>query len=190
MNKKDGEVAVKIVRQTIDLWVKSRERIKPEGYPKVFDEPRGAFVTIHTYPEKQLRGCIGFPEPRFPLIKALVEAAIASAHDPRFPDLKEDELDKIILEVSVLTKPELIKVNNPKNYPKKIRIGRDGLIVKKGFHSGLLLPQVATEHNLNEEDFLMHTCIKAGLPPDAWLDKGVEIFRFQSLIFSEKKPGS
>lgn len=188
MNKKDGELAVKIARKTIDLWVKSREKFKPEGYPKIFNEPRGVFVTIHTHPEKQLRGCIGFPEPRFPLIKALMEAAIASAQDPRFHDLQEEELDKIILEVSVLTKPEPINVKNPKEYPKKIEIGKDGLIVKRGYHSGLLLPQVATEHNLNEEDFLIHTCIKAGLPPDAWLEKDVQIFKFQSLIFSEKEP--
>jgi uncharacterized protein (TIGR00296 family) len=189
MDEKDGIFALKIARQTIELWVKSREKFRPEGYPKIFDEPRGVFVTIHTHPEKQLRGCIGFPEPGFPLIKALVEAAVASTHDPRFSPLQKEELDRIIVEVSVLTRPEPIKVKNSKEYPKKIKIGRDGLIVKRGYHSGLLLPQVATEHKLNKEDFLMHTCIKAGLPPDAWLEKDVEIFKFQSLIFSEKKPG-
>jgi len=189
MDEKNGKLAVKIARQTIDLWVKSKEKFDPKDYSNVFDEPRGVFVTIHTYPERSLRGCIGFVEPRFPLIKALVEAAIASAQDPRFPPLEKKELNRIIVEVSVLTRPEPIKVKNPREYPKKIRIGKDGLIVKKGFHSGLLLPQVANEHGLGEEDFLMHTCMKAGLLPDAWMDKDTQVFKFQSLVFSEKKPG-
>lgn len=189
MNQEEGRIAVGIARKTIELWVSSKERFRPDGYPKSFDEPCGVFVTIHTYPEKELRGCIGFPEPRFPLIKALVDAAIASTQDPRFPPLDTDELNGIIVEISVLTKPEPIGVKKPEEYPRKIGKGRDGLIVRKGFHSGLLLPQVATEHNMDEREFLMHTCLKAGLPPTAWMDKGVEIFRFRSDVFSESEPG-
>lgn len=189
MNKENGRIAVDIARKTIELWVKEKKKFEPESYSEEFNENRGVFVTIHTYPEKELRGCIGFPEPRFSLIKALIEAAISSTHDPRFPDLKEDELNQIIIEISVLTKPELIEVKSPKEYLKKIKIGKDGLIVRSGYHSGLLLPQVATEHKLDREDFLKHTCLKAGLSPDAWLKDKIEIFRFQSLIFSEKKPG-
>lgn len=189
MNENEGEIAVKIARQAIELWVRTKERLKPGKYPKTFNSPRGVFVTIHTYPEGKLRGCIGFPEPQFPLIKALVTAAVSSAHDPRFPPLKEDELDEIVIEVSVLTKPEKIKISDPKYYPKRVKVGKDGLIVKRGFQSGLLLPQVATEYNLDEKDFLTQTCLKAGLSPDAWLEKDVEIFKFESLVFSEKKPG-
>jgi uncharacterized protein (TIGR00296 family) len=190
MNEKEGRLAVRMARQAIDLWVRSGEKLKPKGYPRVFEEPRGVFVTIHTYPERQLRGCIGFVEPGFPLVKAIVEAAVASTRDPRFPPLQENELDRVTVEVSVLTRPERVKVRKPGEYPGKVRIGRDGLIVKRGFHSGLLLPQVAGEHNLNEEDFLSHTCMKAGLPPRAWLESGTEVFRFQSLVFSEKSPGN
>jgi uncharacterized protein (TIGR00296 family) len=189
MNEEIGRIAVDIARKTIELWVKEKNKFEPESYPEEFNENRGVFVTIHTYPEKELRGCIGFPEPRFPLIKSLIEAAISSTHDPRFPDLKEDELNHVIIEVSVLTKPEPIRAKSPKEYPQKIKIGKDGLIVKRGYHSGLLLPQVATEHKLDSEDFIKHTCLKAGLSPDAWLEEGIEIFSFQSLIFSEKKPG-
>jgi hypothetical protein len=189
MNHEDGRIAVGIARKTIELWITSKERFRPEKYPKAFDEPGGVFVTIHTYPGKELRGCIGFPEPRFPLIKALVDAAMASTQDPRFPPLQRNELKGILVEVSVLTKPEPVRVRKPEEYPRKIRIGTDGLIVRKGFHSGLLLPQVAAEHNLDEREFLMHTCLKAGLPPLAWMGRGVEIFRFQSAIFSESEPG-
>lgn len=190
MDVEQGSIAVKIARKTINIWVKQNKKLKPDKYPPEFDEKMGVFVTIHTYPKKDLRGCIGFPEPRLPLIDALVEAAIASTQDTRFPSLEEEELDKIIVEVSVLTRPELIKVNDPKDYPKKIRIGKDGLVVKKDMQSGLLLPQVATEHNLGDKDFLMHTCLKAGLPPGAWLEEGVEVFKFQSNVFSEKEPGN
>ena len=186
MDEKNGMMAVKIAREAIGLWVRSKEKLDPKAkdYPKIFDDPAGVFVTLHTHPSKELRGCIGFPEPIFPLIKALIEAAVASTQDPRFPPLEEDELDKILVEVSVLTKPDPIKVKDPKDYPKKIRIGKDGLIVRRGIYSGLLLPQVAPEHNLDSKNFLSHTCLKAGLPSDSWMEKGIDIFRFQSLIFS------
>jgi hypothetical protein len=87
-----------------------------------------------------------------------------------------------------LTPPELIKVNNPKEYPKKIKVGRDGLIVKKGWASGLLLPQVPVEWKWDEEEFLSQTCWKAGLPPETWLSPGVEIYSFQGQVWCEEKP--
>lgn len=189
MDMQEMKIAVGIARRAIELWTRKGEKLHPEEYPEVFNEKRGVFVTIHTYPERRLRGCIGFPEPCFPLIEALVEAAIASTRDPRFPVLDKDELDKIIIEVSVLTRPELMMAKKPREYLKKIRIGKDGLIVSKGHHSGLLLPQVARKHNLGSEDFLRHTCLKAGLSPDDWLEEGIEVFRFQSDVFSEKSPG-
>lgn len=188
MNESEGMVAVKIARQTIEDWVRSNKKFDPKDCPRMFEERSGAFVTIHTYPERELRGCIGFVEAVFPLKNAIVEAAIAATHDPRFPDLEPSELDNVIVEVSILTKPEMIEVSDPKEYLKKIRIGRDGLIVKNGASSGLLLPQVATEHNLNEESFLKYTCLKANLPPDAWMDNDTRIFCFHSHVFSEKRP--
>jgi len=185
----DGEKAVEIARKTIDLWVEKGERYKPDSYPSEFNENMGVFVTLHTYPGRELRGCIGFPEPVYPLIKSLTEAAIAaSTQDPRFEPLRKEDLGNVIVEVSVLTKPEIIKVEDPKDYPKTIEIGKDGLIVRSGFSSGLLLPQVATEYDWTPEEFLQNTCMKAGLAPDTWLEEGTEIFKFQSLIFSEEKP--
>ena len=85
--------------------------------------------------------------------------------------------------------PEKIHVKSPEDYPKKIKIGRHGLIARKDFYSGLLLPQVATEHGMDEEEFLSHTCMKAGLPPDAWRDGKTEIFCFESDVFGEETPG-
>ena len=189
MNPSEGQSAVKIARQAVELWTREKQKLKPKDYPESFNEKRGVFVTLHTWPEKHLRGCIGFPGPVYPLIDALVEAAVSACQDPRFPPLQQEELDKITVEVSVLTKPELIEVSKPEDYPKHIRIGKDGLIVRKGFFSGLLLPQVATEWKFDSEEFLSQTCQKAGLPPDAWLEPGTRVYRFQSEIFSEKKPG-
>lgn len=188
MDLKEGEALVKTARKAIEKWVREREKLSVKDYPRHWDEKRGVFVTIHSYPEKELRGCIGYPEPVMPLIRALVDSAIQATQDPRFPPLEEQELDRIVVEVSVLTPPEPIRVKDPREYPEKIRIGRDGLIVRKGFYSGLLLPQVAPEHGMGKEEFLSHTCLKAGLPPDAWLDSNTQVYRFQAEIFKEVKP--
>jgi uncharacterized protein (TIGR00296 family) len=102
--------------------------------------------------------------------------------------LADTELDSILVEVTVLTKPELIKVKKPSEYPAQISIGRDGLIVEQSFYKGLLLPQVPIEQGWNTEEFLSHTCIKAGLPPDAWFEKSTKISKFQGQIFTETKP--
>ena len=95
---------------------------------------------------------------------------------------------EIIIEITILTEPELMIVNNPKDYLNLIKIGRDGLIIKKGFFSGLLLPQVPVEQNWNKEDFLSNICLKANLSSDSWLDKNTQIFKFQGQIFSELTP--
>ncbi|MEM5812496.1 MAG: TIGR00296 family protein [Candidatus Aenigmatarchaeota archaeon] len=188
MELKEGKIAVKLARESAEGFLLERKKPKTENLPAVFYEKRGAFVTLHTYPEMELRGCIGYPEPIYPLQKAICDCSIYACQDPRFEPVRKEELPKIIFEVSVLTKPHLIECKNPKDYPKNIKIGVDGLIVRKGFHSGLLLPQVATEHKLSNEEFLEHTCMKAGLAPDSWLDKECKIFKFQAEVFSEKKP--
>ena len=184
---KDGEAAVKYARHVVESHVRG-EKIKEELSGGIFEEKHGAFVTISTYPDKMLRGCIGIPEPIMPLKDALKEAAISACHDPRFPSLRSDELDKIVIEVSILTTPELIEIKNPKEYPQNVEIGKDGLIVEKGFYRGLLLPQVATEYGWDSIEFLNETCIKAGLPPDCWFEKDVKIYKFQAEIFEEEEP--
>ena len=103
--------------------------------------------------------------------------------DPRFPQVVEIELDSLEYEITVLTKPQLIEVDKPIDYLDNIIIGEDGLIVEKGFYKGLLLPQVATENNMDEEEFISHTCLKAGLRPDAWLERDTEVYKFQGQIF-------
>ncbi len=189
MNFEDGEFAVEFARKTIEMWVSERKTPDMPKVPKMFEERSGVFTTLHTYPDHELRGCMGLPYPNKPLIEAIRESAVSVTMDPRFPKLGEEELEKVIVEVSILTKPEKIAVKKPEEYLEKIKIGRDGLIIKNGAQSGLLLPQVPIEYGWDAKTFLEHLCMKALLPPDAWTHQGTEIFRFGSDIFSEKTPG-
>ncbi|RLF33990.1 MAG: TIGR00296 family protein [Thermoplasmata archaeon] len=183
----DGKKAVKYAREVIENYVKNKEIPSPD-LRDVFSRKQGAFVTIHTYPDHELRGCIGIPLPIMSLKDAIAEGAKSATHDPRFPPLSKEELDKIIVEVTVLTQPELIRVDKPMDYLSEIEIGRDGLIVEQGFYKGLLLPQVPVEQGWDKEEFLSHTCMKAGLLPDAWFDENTKIYRFSGQVFTEIKP--
>ncbi len=180
----DGEKAVKLARKAIEVYLDTRKIIH-DRLDGVFSEKRGVFTTLTKHGE--LRGCIGFPYPMKRLDVAIIESAIAAAiDDPRFPPVRLNEMNEIIVEVTVLTPPEKIDAK-PKDLPNYIEIGRHGLIVKMGPFSGLLLPQVAVEYNFDPEEFLSQTCMKAGLPPDCWLT-GAEIYRFEGQVFKEKKP--
>ena len=187
LTKEEGEKAVKFAREVVDRYVKG-EKIEDRDLGKKFREKSGAFVTILTYPGRDLRGCIGIPEPIYDLKTSIIESAKSATRDPRFPPLTREELPNIIIEVTILTPPRLIEVRSPREYLEKIKIGRDGLIVEKGFYRGLLLPQVPVEWKWDVEEFLSQTCIKAGLPPDAWIDEDTKVYSFQGQIFAEREP--
>ena len=187
LNLDEGKKAVIFARKIVENFVKD-SKISAEELTGIFNENQGAFVTIHTYPNHDLRGCIGIPLPVMPLKDAIVEGAKSATRDPRFPPLDQDELDNIIIEVTILTKPVIIEVSQPQDYLSNIKIGRDGLIAEQGFFKGLLLPQVPVEQGWNTEDFLSHTCMKAGLMPDAWFDKNTKISKFSGQVFTETKP--
>ena len=139
-------------------------------------EPGGAFVSIHK--GKELRGCIGMIEARAPLWETIKRMAVEAAFgDPRFCAIAGDELDKIDIEISVLTPMRRI------GDLSEIEIGKHGLFIRRGIRSGLLLPQVATEHHWNREQFLKWTCHKAGLPEKAWKDEDVELYVFSADVF-------
>jgi len=186
ISEEEGEFLVKLARKSIENYVREGKIIQvPDDVNPILREERGAFVTLHR--NGDLRGCIGYPEPVKPLAQAVVEVAVSAAtQDPRFPPVTLAELDQIQVEVSVLTKPELIEVQKPSQYLEKIEVGRDGLIIEMGIYRGLLLPQVPVEWNWDIEDFLANTCMKAGLSPDCWLQEGVKIYSFQSQIFEEE----
>ena len=186
ISREEGKLLIEIARSVIEEHLRGSETFRlPGNLPDKFRENRGVFVTLEKNGE--LRGCIGYPEPVRPLIDALIDAAISAAtRDPRFPPVEPDELDEIEVEVSVLTPPTPIRVENPSEYPQRIRVGVDGLIVERGWARGLLLPQVATEWGWDAEEFLCNTCMKAGLPPDCFYDPQTRVYRFQAQIFREK----
>lgn len=172
--------AIKSFMDHRDIDIVKNEIKKNHEISGILEEKRGAFVTLKKM--NSLRGCIGYIDPIKPLYLTVIENAVNAAFsDFRFPPLNAEEVDHINIEISVLSPIE------PLSDIESIVIGRDGLIIKKGFRQGLLLPQVASEYNWDKYEFLSHTCIKAGLPSDEWKNPGTEIRRFSSFVFGESK---
>jgi uncharacterized protein (TIGR00296 family) len=186
LTEEEGKEGLELARVAIEKHLSEHIRIKtPEGLHPSFEEKRGVFVTLNKY--GSLRGCIGYPYPIFKLKEAIIDAAISAAvNDPRFPPVTLEEFKDVTIELTVLTMPQELKVK-PKELPEHIEVGRHGLIVKKGFYQGLLLPQVATEYNWTAEEFLCQTCWKAGLSQAAWLEADTEVSTFEGQIFKEKE---
>jgi len=184
----DGESLVKTARAIVSEYIKNNNRLKlDKNFESNYSFNSGVFVTLNN--PTGLRGCIGFPLPDKKLFNALKDASIAAAtEDPRFSPVRNAELDEITFEVTVLTPPEEITVESPLEYPSQIKVGRDGLIVKHSFYSGLLLPQVPIEYGWTEEEFLEHTCEKAGIPKDYWKKKETKILKFEGIVFKEESP--
>jgi uncharacterized protein len=150
----------------------------------------GIFVTLYHVDEFNryaLRGCIGYPLPRDSLTRSLVNASIKAANeDPRFDPVTYNELQKIVIEVSILSPPMLI---SPENIRSKILIGKHGLIIESASGSGLLLPSVASENGWDTMQFLEQLCHKAGLSGNTWSSPNIKLYSFESIIFRELKPG-
>ena len=177
--EEEKQTLLNIARATIEHKLKEKETPDFKIDSETLKENRGAFVTLEK--DGHLRGCIGYIQAIKPLHLTIQEMALQAAFsDPRFPPVSEDELDKLHIEISVLT--PLRRISNV----EEIQVGRDGIYIKKGFNSGLLLPQVATDYGWDRNTFLEQTCYKAGLPPNAWKEKTCEIYIFSADIFGEK----
>ena len=183
-----GKRLVSTARRSVERVVTTDESpAPPEAYPTVLDEERGAFVTLRK--AGTLRGCIGEPYATQPLIDSVVSAAIGAAtRDPRFPPVREAELEAITVEVSALTSPVRIEAASPDAIVEAIEVGTHGLIVDAEDGSGLLLPQVAAERGWDAEAFLAETCRKAGLPTDRWRTDDVTVQQFTVDRFEERDP--
>ncbi|MDD4183616.1 MAG: AmmeMemoRadiSam system protein B [Candidatus Omnitrophica bacterium] len=179
LNDSEKKELLKITRASLESYLKNGKIPKIAALYPILNEKRGAFVTLKEHGE--LRGCIGRIVADTPLYEVISAVAIESAtEDPRFSPVTYKELKDIEIEISVLTPFE--KVNDL----GEIEVGRDGLLISKGFYSGLLLPQVPLEYGWNRETFLEHTCLKAGLPKDAYKEKGITLYRFSAIVFNEK----
>jgi len=178
LTKEEKATLLKLARKSIENKFKGLKEPLLENPTPNLNTPLGAFVTLRK--KGELRGCIGYIKGIKPLWKAVVDLARESAfHDPRFYPLREEELDDVEIEISVLT--PLRRINDI----SEIEVGRHGLLIKRGFLQGLLLPQVATEENWDLYTFLDHTCLKAGLYPGCWKDPKTEIYVFEALVFDE-----
>jgi len=176
LNEADKKTLHHIAKTVIENKVKGKPVPEFRIESSILKENRGAFVTLQK--RGQLRGCIGYIEGHGPLHNTIKEMAEAAAfRDPRFSPVKEKELPELDIEISVLTPLQRIKDVN------EIQVGTHGIYIKKGWSSGLLLPQVATEYGWDRQTFLDHTCQKAGLPSSAWKEKDTEIYIFSADIF-------
>jgi AmmeMemoRadiSam system protein A len=174
--KEDNRVYLKkIAREAVENYIHGKPAARPVYEDKIFNFCAGAFVTLKV--NGNLRGCIGTIVSDKPIPETIAGLAVKSASsDPRFPPIGPAELPGLDIEISILGPlKEVVKID-------EIKIGRDGLVIEYFGRHGLLLPQVATEHGLDLLGFLSQTCLKAGLPPDAW-KKGARIYRFTAEVF-------
>jgi len=184
----EGETAVRIARKTIAKVIHG-ENPGEMDVPESFRENGGVFTTITRYPSGSLRGCIGYSEPVMPIISAIIRSARSAAtKDFRFLPVKPDEIETIIVSVSLLTKPVRVVFDKPEDLPELIEIGKHGLIVKKNHVTGLLLPQVPVEQGWDSKVFLNQVCVKAGMPYKSWKNKKVELYTFTAEVFEETEP--
>ena len=141
-------------------------------------EHRGAFTTLHQ--QGELRGCVGYVFPMYSLYRTIAETAVAAAfNDSRFMPVERDEVPQLEFEISVLSPIQAID-------PDDVEVGRHGLLITYGNRRGLLLPQVPIEHRWDRETFLRQTCVKAGIPPDAW-EHGAKVEGFTAEVFQDSE---
>ncbi len=179
INSEIKEYLLNVARTTIKSCVSNKKIPEFKKSFPILKEKCGAFVTLHKNGE--LRGCIGYIEAYKPLLETVVEMAESAAlRDNRFPPVTNDEVNNLEIEISVLS--PLKEIQNV----DKIIIGKHGIVISKDWNKGLLLPQVATEHQWNKFEFIENTCLKAGLEPNAWKDPKTKIEIFSAEIFSEK----
>lgn len=181
---------VRLARKAIESKLAGQTLAPEKELPPALRENRGVFVTLKTHEDGKLRGCIGFPEPIMPLVDAVVNAALSAAlKDPRFPPVSPGEMDSVIVEVTVLSRPEPVPGKTPQEIREGIKIGVHGLLIRYiTGRAGLLLPQVPVENGWGVDEFLGYTCMKAGMPRDTWMHPDCTVFRFTGQVFQETEP--
>lgn len=191
LTTEEGIVLVKTARAAVETHLSKKEFHTDSDTSPGLKEERGVFVTLLDHLKgDNLRGCIGIPFPTRSLIEQVRIAAVeAATTDFRFEPVRLEEVQKgIVFEATVLSAMEPIWVKNPLDLRENILVGRDGLMVEGMGSHGLLLPQVAVDEGFDSEEFLSQCCLKADLPPDAWLTEDVRVSRFQGQVFAEERP--
>jgi AmmeMemoRadiSam system protein A len=182
LSEDERDEILRVARESIEEAVLHGRLLTTYPQSGIFQRHCGVFVTLHI--AGKLRGCIGVIDPQEELGKSLVRtAASAALEDPRFVGIQGNEVNQLEVEVSLLSELQ-------PTAPEEVVVGRDGLLIGRGPRRGLLLPQVATEHHLDRLRFLQETCLKAGLPRDAWKEPGTTIQRFTCEVFSNATKAS
>ena len=185
LTPQEEQTILRLSRFTLEKWVRekkypSEKDMKNYELTPALEHKTGVFVSLHKMGE--LRGCIGDVENTNTILRGVIENTVnAASKDPRFPPITDTELDNVDIEISVMTPL------TPVDDIEKIEVGKDGLVVERGFHRGLLLPQVAVEWSWDKYEFLENTCQKAGLPTNAYEKKDTKILSFRAQVFGEKR---
>ena len=190
LTPEQGQVLLRLARQTLNkkLGRSQTSKEKDTGFDTRLDDPAlqqssGVFVTLKI--NSNLRGCIGTLSGHAPLVQEVRTYALHAAFDdPRFGPLTAEELERVTIEVSVLTQPQPLEYEDVQDLKDKLRPGVDGVTIRKGFASATFLPQV-WEQLPTTADFLSHLCIKAGLAADEWRHGGLEVETYQVQYFEE-----
>ena len=185
LSEKEGDYLLSVVRRTIEeeLFDKSDIELPDTELSPKFSEKRGTFVTLTM--NDALRGCIGHIIPQESLLEGVrVNAINAAFHDPRFRPLSKGEWDRVKIEVSILTEPKRLDYSDSADLLEKLRVGTDGVILKKGFSQATFLPQV-WDQLPDKREFLAHLCIKAGLDDNEWKKGKLDVFTYQVQAFEE-----
>ncbi len=186
---KEGRFLTKLARNEIETHFGEKELDIPEDMKEVVSRKMGVFVKLNRYPNNALRGSAGYTEGIMCLEIALKEVSLSAAtKDHRFHPLRKSELKTTVIEISLLSEPELIKVDDPGDYINQITIGVDGIIVEKDSMKGVLLPQTAVESRWNSKQFLSYASMATRLGPDVWLDPDAKVYRFRAQVFVEQEP--
>ncbi len=178
LNENEKRACVVLARKAIKYYLDSKKlfEIDAEKVSEKLRESKASFVTLTK--NGQLRGCIGHLEAQQPLYKDIIESAVSAAfQDNRFSPVEEKELEEIRIEVSVLTDPVELKFSSPKELLEKIVLGKDGLIIQRGYYNATFLPSVWGEIKTKKE-FLGYLCLKAGLAQDEWKKPGIKVFKY------------
>lgn len=188
LTEEEGRCLLSVARKTIENAL-SDPKEEAQSYrerPPRFSQRRGTFVTLTI--DDCLRGCIGHITPQGPLVDEIkVNAINAAFRDPRFRPLSKEEFERTKIEISILTEPRPLVHTDAGDLLGKLRPGRDGVIIKKGFRQATFLPQV-WDQLPDKREFLMHLCLKAGLEEDAWKKEKLEVSTYQVQAFEEEKP--
>ncbi len=180
LNAEERKILLQLARDTITTYLRERRIPHFETRDPKLLRPGGAFVTLRRHGD--LRGCIGYLWAEDPIYETVQRMAVAAAtQDPRFRSLRPEEVKDLTIEISLLSQME--KTNNPES----VEVGRHGLLIRRGYYQGLLLPQVAPEQGWNRQEFLEGVCYKAGLPSNAWCDPETELCTFTAEVFSEEE---